>query len=138
MCVPFPSPFGPRRSSPLPSSLQLIHQINEDRKTFTKPSGSNTPVLSIFGPNLLTSDGEDWRRHRRVSVTSFSEKNVEKVWEETGRVVKEWQERLEGEMGERGGVDVQGFENVTAAIAMLVRPLCFPSSLFSHRSPARI
>ena len=34
-----------------------------------------------FGSNLITSEHEEWRKHRRIAGPSFSEKNIRLVWE---------------------------------------------------------
>ncbi|GAA5853468.1 hypothetical protein JCM8547_002467 [Rhodosporidiobolus lusitaniae] len=98
---------------------KLIHQINSDRKTFTKPEGANSRVTWYWGHNLLTSDGENWRRHRRIAVSSFSEKNVAQTWEQAVRLVSEWHERVE-EGRRKGKKEVKGVENVMAALTLLV------------------
>ncbi|GAA5974017.1 hypothetical protein JCM11641_008214 [Rhodosporidiobolus odoratus] len=99
--------------------LVLIHAINADRKTFSKPAGSNAPSLSRYGPNLLTSDGETWRRHRRIAVSSFSERNAKKIWDEAVKAVETWHEMISGR--ERAGkAVVEGVEDDMASLTLIV------------------
>lgn len=42
-------------------------------------------VLRIFGDNVVTTNGRDWERHRRVTVPPFNERVSETVWEDSAR-----------------------------------------------------
>lgn len=44
-------------------------------------------VLLAFGPNLVASEGEEWKRQRRLVAPAFSEKNNKLVWDETVRIM---------------------------------------------------
>ncbi|GAA6010361.1 hypothetical protein JCM10207_005192 [Rhodosporidiobolus poonsookiae] len=114
-----PSIFPPTVTA-LVGDGKLIHQINDDRKTYTKPEGSNARVLWYYGHNLLSSEGLDWRRHRRVSVSSFSEANTKQVWRETVRFVEMWQEKLEKDKGEDGKTEVKSAEDAFAILTLLI------------------
>ncbi|GJJ12852.1 hypothetical protein Clacol_007097 [Clathrus columnatus] len=46
-------------------------------------------ILNYFGPNVLTSEGEEWKHQRKLISPAFSEKNNRLVWEETMRVVQD-------------------------------------------------
>ncbi|GAA5870243.1 hypothetical protein JCM1840_001599 [Sporobolomyces johnsonii] len=97
-----------------------MNLVNKDRQTFVKPREANPPVLSLYGPNLLTSEGADWRHHRKVSAPSFSEKNTAQVWETTMRLVAEWQEKIDKEQGKDGKTVVDKSEDVWAVLTLLV------------------
>ncbi|KAJ7774471.1 cytochrome P450 [Mycena maculata] len=47
-------------------------------------------ALNIYGPNMVGTEGTDWRRHRRVANPAFNEASNAFVWIETVRVVNEW------------------------------------------------
>lgn len=116
----------------LSSSMQLIHAINNDRKTFDKPEGLTPPVLRQYGGNLLVSSGDEWRRHRRIAVSSFKEKSTELVWDESNRIVEQWFARMEEEKGGDGKTLVPGVEDVMAVLTLLVRPLSLLFPFISH------
>ncbi|KAL9012108.1 MAG: hypothetical protein Q9173_003107 [Seirophora scorigena] len=42
-------------------------------------------MVNIFGPNLSTTDGQQWQRHRKITATCFNEQNNELVWSESFR-----------------------------------------------------
>lgn len=42
-------------------------------------------MIEPFGPNVVTTDGEDWRRHIRITLPSFGEQVQNLVWDETTR-----------------------------------------------------
>ncbi|GAA5866593.1 hypothetical protein JCM1840_002393 [Sporobolomyces johnsonii] len=97
-----------------------MNLVNKDRHTFVKPKWANAPIAALYGPNLLTSEGVDWRRHRKISAPSFSEKNTAQVWETTMKRVAEWQEKLDKEQGNDGKTVIDKSEDVWAVLALLV------------------
>lgn len=40
-------------------------------------------ALNMFGPNVVTSNGEMWARHRRITTPPFNERNSSLVWKES-------------------------------------------------------
>jgi cytochrome P450 len=42
-------------------------------------------VLDIYGRNVVTTEGQEWRLHRKVTSRPFSEKNNQLVHDETVR-----------------------------------------------------
>jgi cytochrome P450 len=40
-------------------------------------------ALAFFGPNLVITEGDDWKRHRKVVQSSFSENAYPLVWQRT-------------------------------------------------------
>ncbi|GAA5890891.1 hypothetical protein JCM6882_008847 [Rhodosporidiobolus microsporus] len=116
---------------------KVINAINADRKTFSKPAHANHPILSHWGPNILTAEGEPWRRHRRVAVSSFGERGVKEVWDAAKRWTAEWHERLG-----KGETRVEKVENELATLTLLVItqtafgiPFPWPSSSPDGSSP---
>ncbi|KAI9689168.1 MAG: hypothetical protein M1822_000906 [Bathelium mastoideum] len=51
-------------------------------------------VLGVFGPNIATSEGQDWQRQRKLTATPFNEQKSPLVWEESLRqasdMLKSW------------------------------------------------
>lgn len=54
--------------------------IGQSHSRFPKPYAFYVAV-QIFGPNILGSEGAEWRRHRRIANPSFSESNNRLVWD---------------------------------------------------------
>lgn len=42
-------------------------------------------VLEIFGPNVVTTNGKAWERHRKTTIPPFNERVSETVWDEAAR-----------------------------------------------------
>ncbi|GAA5931442.1 hypothetical protein JCM1841_001669 [Sporobolomyces salmonicolor] len=99
---------------------RAMNVVNKDRHTFVKPKGIIASVASLYGPNLLTTEGVHWRRHRKVSAPSFSEKNTAQVWEMTMKLVAEWQDKLDKEQGKGGTTVVDNSEDLWAVLTLLV------------------
>ncbi|KAL9714733.1 hypothetical protein Ac2012v2_001392 [Leucoagaricus gongylophorus] len=55
-------------------------------KRFPKPT-ELFESTDIYGKHIISTDGDMWKKYRRISSPSFSEKNNQLVWEETLRIV---------------------------------------------------
>ena len=49
----------------------------------------NQNVISPLGANLLTTEGEIWRRHRRIAAPAFNHRTYQNVWDTTADVYDE-------------------------------------------------
>jgi cytochrome P450 len=72
-----------------------------NRPSFPKPTELYA-TLSLFGRNIVVSEHDEWRRHRKVTSPAFSERNNVLVFQETTRVVlnlfQMWKEQGKGDM----------------------------------------
>lgn len=54
-------------------------------------------ILETFGPAILSTEGEDWKRHKKIVASSFSEKSNRLAFEESLRqvdgMVQTWKEK---------------------------------------------
>ena len=64
------------------ADADVIHEITTRRIDFPKPT-KLYEVLDIYGKNLVTNEGAEWRRHRKIASPPFSERNNRLVWTET-------------------------------------------------------
>jgi cytochrome P450 len=75
------------------TDADLNTQITSRKADFVKPIASYA-LLNLFGKNMLSSEGEDWKRHRKIVAPSFSDKSNALVWEESIRqmngLIKLW------------------------------------------------
>lgn len=55
------------------ASAEVISQVCSRRSDFPKPTAVYENI-SIFGQNVVSAEGHDWRRHRKVTSPSFTEK----------------------------------------------------------------
>jgi len=64
------------------SNAEATYQITTRREAFPKPL-SSYKILEIFGRNVVTTEGIEWRQHRKISSPSFTEKNNASVFAES-------------------------------------------------------
>lgn len=60
----------------------VITQITTRRNDFPKPTHLYTS-LDIYGKNVVSTEGAQWRHHRKSTSPPFTEKNNHVVWAET-------------------------------------------------------
>ncbi|KAL5524766.1 hypothetical protein ACEPAF_9912 [Sanghuangporus sanghuang] len=68
------------------SSLTVFHQCLSFNAPFDRPG---MDLLQIMGDNVVTSEGEDWKRHRRIVAPAFNHSTYRNVWETTARVYED-------------------------------------------------
>ena len=76
-------------------------------------------TLSLFGPNVVATEADEWRRHRRVVAPSFSEKNNQLVYEETTRIVTELFDTWAAN-GDAKLVKVENIVTITSRLTFMV------------------
>ncbi|TFK49124.1 cytochrome P450 [Heliocybe sulcata] len=64
----------------------VIKEVTSARARFPKPVKQYS-VLTFFGRNIVASEGEEWKRYRKITAPSFSERNNKLVWDETCRIM---------------------------------------------------
>ncbi|KAH7231527.1 hypothetical protein NW759_015329 [Fusarium solani] len=82
------------------SDPSVIHHICSRREQFPKPLVQYA-ILNIFGRNLVTTEGPEWRIHRKVLSPSFNEKNNAMVFKEAvyqaKSMLRKWMGKADGE-----------------------------------------
>jgi cytochrome P450 len=73
---------NPQRNIMVTADAAVINQITTRRNDFPKPV-EVYQALDIFGKNVVTTEGKEWRRHRRITAPPFGEQNNRLVWKET-------------------------------------------------------
>ncbi|KAG0647532.1 Multidrug resistance fer6 [Hyphodiscus hymeniophilus] len=58
------------------------------RKDFVKPL-ELAKLIDVFGQSVISSEGSDWQRHRRITAPPFNERNSRLVWVEAMRQSKQ-------------------------------------------------
>jgi hypothetical protein len=64
------------------SNPAAIIQMTTRRNDFLKPVEIYS-VVDIFGRSMLSSEGDEWKRHRKIVAPAFSEKSNALVWKES-------------------------------------------------------
>jgi cytochrome P450 len=102
------------------SNAEANVQLTMRRKDFVKPVELYA-IVDIFGPSILTTEHEDWRRHRKIVAPAFSERSNSLVWQESLRqglaMVEVWS-KLEGNTSE--AMRVEDTAPYTATMALHV------------------
>ena len=73
---------SPERNELFTADADVVTQITTRRSDFPKALevyGS----LNLYGKNVVTSEGQTWRHHRKITSAPFSENNNHLVWTET-------------------------------------------------------
>ncbi|KAI9449693.1 cytochrome P450 [Russula earlei] len=91
-------------------------QVITSRAKFPKPVDLYAP-FAFFGANIVTSEGEEWRKYRKRCSPAFSNRNNKLVWDETIRIMAD----LFGQVWDDGSeIVVDHFLDVTVPIALFV------------------
>lgn len=61
---------------------ELTEEILGKRKDLIK-SDDTGEALNLFGPNVVTANGEAWSRSRRITTPPFNERNSNNIWKES-------------------------------------------------------
>lgn len=64
------------------ADAEAVTQITTRRNDFPKPL-EMYGALDIYGKNLVSTEGSDWRMHRKLTAPSFGEKNNQLVFTES-------------------------------------------------------
>src|SRR5258706_1030046 len=106
------------------SHCHILSTPPRQQQTATQHSAFPKPlviykIFSIFGSNILATEGEEWRRHRKIVARCFGETNHRLVWEETIRIVLDlfthWDQQ-----GNGGEIEVPSVKEITREIAIMV------------------
>ncbi len=73
---------SPKRNLLFTADANVISQITSRKNDFPKPT-EIYELLNVYGDNVITSEGQLWRHHRKITGPPFSEKNNRLVWTET-------------------------------------------------------
>ncbi|KAF8638029.1 hypothetical protein AX16_010661 [Volvariella volvacea WC 439] len=67
---------------------QTAKGITSSRARFPKPV-VHYKVLTFFGRNIIASEGEEWKKYRKISAPAFNDRNNKLVWNETVKIVSD-------------------------------------------------
>ncbi len=78
----------------------IEHVLHGNLKNYRKPDSFNVSVRPLAGKGILTSEGEFWRRQRRLMQPAFLRNSVARLSttmvESIGRFVDEWEQAADG------------------------------------------
>ncbi|KAL0575905.1 hypothetical protein V5O48_006078 [Marasmius crinis-equi] len=84
---------GDRKAACFPEGIHInvanaaaIKEIISSRARFPKPT-EIYESLTIFGSNIVASEGELWKKYRKIAAPAFNDRNNKLVWDESARIV---------------------------------------------------
>ena len=84
---------SPKKNILYTADAEVINQITTRRNDFPKPV-TLYKALDIYGKNVVTTEGSDWRRQRKITAPPFGEQNNRVVWKESifqaNEMVRSW------------------------------------------------
>ncbi|KAJ6449337.1 cytochrome P450 [Mycena sanguinolenta] len=105
------------------SNIEVGRQViaGSHKTSFYKPDWASQALL-IWGMNLVASDGQMWRKHRRVLGPAFNGELYKLVWEETMRTYRDMIQ-TDG-WNTKDVVDVPVAQNLTVKMAFMIIASC--------------
>ncbi|KAG9013346.1 hypothetical protein FRB93_000869 [Tulasnella sp. JGI-2019a] len=70
------------------ADIHAIKDITTARNTFHKPVKMYQSI-SMYGNNMVASEGSEWSRYRKACASSFSDRNLQLVWDSAARIMQE-------------------------------------------------
>lgn len=94
----------------------VISQVSTRRNDFPKPIHMYG-LVELFGKNVVSTEGQEWRHHRKITAPPFGEKNNALVWDET---IAQTQDMLETWFGKdgKGGFTVDRIMDDTMRLSL--------------------
>ncbi|KAL0565152.1 hypothetical protein V5O48_016876 [Marasmius crinis-equi] len=92
-------------------------------EVFKKPLGSMR-ALRLWGPNLAASNGEQWRKHRRVMGPAFNQKLYTVVWKKTREIYRVLVDTPEWKNSKEDGVTFEPVQGMTYKLALIILGSC--------------
>ncbi|KAF7332987.1 Cytochrome P450 [Mycena venus] len=68
------------------SDAAALKEITSSRLNYPKPV-KQYENITFFGDNIVSSEGDEWKKFRKISAPAFSEKNFNLVWDETVKIM---------------------------------------------------
>lgn len=98
------------------ANADVVQQITSKREAFPKPLESYG-LLAMYGDNVVTTEGALWRSHRKITSTSFNEKNTALVFQESINQTLGLMEQWLGPGGD-GNKTIKTLEHDTMALML--------------------
>lgn len=109
---------SPKQIRVFTANAEASNELCRRRRDFVKAVALYKP-LEIFGRNVVTTEGEDWVRHRKTTTPPFNERNSALVWDESKRqaegMIKTWVKNPEGVVNPQSDTMMLALHVLTAA-----------------------
>ncbi|KAK7051243.1 hypothetical protein VNI00_004743 [Paramarasmius palmivorus] len=98
------------------ANAAAIKEITSSRARFPKPV-EQYRSLTFFGKNIIASEGELWKKYRKIASPAFSDRNNKLVWDETVRIMLDMFKNV---WGEQDVITTDHCLDITLPIALFV------------------
>ncbi|TPX10766.1 uncharacterized protein E0L32_008335 [Thyridium curvatum] len=105
---------SPGRMIMFTQDADVIRQVAARREDFPKLT-STYELLALFGKNVLTTEGQLWRMHRKVTSASFNERNAAHTFAEA---IHQSQGMVDKWLRQGGGTTITSIEHDTMTLAL--------------------
>ncbi|KAF2997054.1 hypothetical protein E8E13_001511 [Curvularia kusanoi] len=75
----------------------VVESVWTETRDLWRMPESQSQLFTFFGQNVSSTAGEDWKRHRKITIQAFSERTMASVWREARRQTRVLKASLEGE-----------------------------------------
>ncbi|KAF9529863.1 cytochrome P450 [Crepidotus variabilis] len=105
------------------ANLDVLRQVaGGGHKTSFAKTESTANIMLVWGMNLLASDKEIWRKHRRIVAPAFNTKLYRDVWTKTLQI---YQEAIVAEKWtSEKDIQVSNIQSITFKVALLIIAQC--------------
>ncbi|KAL0565654.1 hypothetical protein V5O48_016370, partial [Marasmius crinis-equi] len=121
-------------TSNLDVAKQII-SIGQSKSQFGK-TPDTTATTNMFGENVLSTEGEEWKKHRRIMSPAFGNSLYQLVWDESLKTYRDMVS-AEGWIGQKSA-DVHELQKATFKFALIVLGTCAFGFDFDWSAPPRV
>ena len=79
---------SPKTTEIIVNDPTVAVEVQSHYRKWLKP-GPLYEIFDHFGPNVISLNGDDWQRHRRIVNPAFREQNNKLVWDESARQARQ-------------------------------------------------
>ncbi|KAJ8092148.1 hypothetical protein PM082_023972 [Marasmius tenuissimus] len=83
---------------------QIMKEIGLNRLKYPKPH-LQYEILNLYGRNIITAEGDEWKKIKKIAAPSFSERNNRMVWDESVLMMTQFFDEI-WDTGDEGKEDV--------------------------------
>ncbi|EFI27131.1 614/534 cytochrome P450 [Coprinopsis cinerea okayama7 len=96
--------------------VRAIEEVAASRTRFPKPT-EHYEVLAIYGQNILTVEGDTWKKYKKLVSPAFADRSNRLVWSETVRILSDL---FEDVWGDRKSIEIDHCLELTMPITLYV------------------
>ncbi|KAF9060543.1 cytochrome P450 [Rhodocollybia butyracea] len=94
----------------------VIREVTSSRARFPKPV-QMYKVLSLFGDNIIASEGDEWKKYRKIAAPTFNDRNNKLIWDESKKIMLDLFDNV---WGSRDEIVLDHARSITLPIALFV------------------